>query len=216
MENSYSEKSMCRRFITASIGILPANVGHQSAQELLRDADISMYKAKANDKNCYEVFVPAMRQGILRRLNLETDLRRAIDHQEMSLRYQPIINLKHRSIVGFEALLRWENPDHAIARSSHQPGRLWHGLLIPQLSAPNAGGRFKNRRVVYQLPPDHTCRQDIIKTILALGNNLGRQIVAEGIETEPQRKQLVRLGCELGQGYLFAKPLLPDAIDLLL
>jgi EAL domain-containing protein (putative c-di-GMP-specific phosphodiesterase class I) len=81
-----------------------------SAGELLRDADIALYQAKARGKNRYEFFHPEMQTDIGRRIRLEFDLRSALAAEQFRLVYQPICNLDDLSVVGVEALLRWEHP----------------------------------------------------------------------------------------------------------
>jgi EAL domain-containing protein (putative c-di-GMP-specific phosphodiesterase class I) len=97
-------------FINASIGIVLSNIGYNRAEEVLRDADIAMYNAKARGKGRYEIFEPSMREFILNRTELEHDLRRAIEHNELRVYYQFIVALDSRQIVGLEALVRWNHP----------------------------------------------------------------------------------------------------------
>lgn len=305
-------------FVTASIGVLPVTTSYKDSQELMRDADIAMYRAKANGKNCYAIFTPPMHLSVLKRLNLENDLRQALDRQELSLRYQPIVMLKTGKIVGFEALLRWEHPVQgiispadfipiaeeiglinriglwALEQACHQMA-IWqetHGcqqlkmsvnlsplqlkdpkiveqilnalatnrlspeqltleitesLLVDnflatvnllkdlrfhgiQISIDDFGTGYSSLSYLHRMPVDilkidksfihHRCHDDynynIIKTIISLGEQLGLSVIAEGIETPEQLQELIRLGCIQGQGYWFSKPLLPEAIDLLL
>ena len=102
-------------FPTLSIGIATSKEGmHDRPEEIIRDADIAMYKAKENGKGCYEVFDEAMRTQAVSMFKLEANLRRAIERQEVVLYYQPIINLKTGHIAGFEALMRWDHPTHGI------------------------------------------------------------------------------------------------------
>ncbi len=103
-------------FISASIGIVCSwgassdSYCHERPEEVLRDADIAMYRAKAEAKLGYEVFDTAMHVQVVTRLQLETDLRRAIERFEFQLHYQPIVSLQTGSITGFEALIRWQHP----------------------------------------------------------------------------------------------------------
>ena len=97
-------------FITASIGIVFSSAKHHQAEDLLRDADIAMYRAKADGRSQYAIFDPQMHDQVLQRLQLENDLRRALDQGEFRLYYQPIVALDTLQLVGFEALLRWQNP----------------------------------------------------------------------------------------------------------
>ena len=93
-------------FVDASIGIAVAT-GDSAPQEVLRDADVAMYRAKAEGKGRHAVFDAAMHAQVLRRLDMEGDLRRAIDLQELEVVYQPIAQTATGRIVGFEALCRW-------------------------------------------------------------------------------------------------------------
>lgn len=102
-------------FPTLSIGIAISSDGHYTrAEELIRDADIAMYKAKENGKGCFALFDEAMRSEAVSMFKLEANLRRAIERQEILLYYQPIVDLKTGYIAGFEALMRWDNPNHGI------------------------------------------------------------------------------------------------------
>ena len=94
---------------TASIGItfgVPGTTGEQ----LLRNADLAMYMAKENGKNCYEEYRDQMHTAIVERLELEADLRRTTTGQELVVHYQPIVDLESDDVVGFEALVRWQHP----------------------------------------------------------------------------------------------------------
>ncbi|MCP4409312.1 MAG: diguanylate cyclase, partial [Gammaproteobacteria bacterium] len=97
-------------FISASIGIAPSTTGYQSPDELLRDADTVMYHAKILGKGRHELFDERMQASAQSRWRLETDLRRAIERQELQVYYQPIIALGTDKLEGFEALLRWQHP----------------------------------------------------------------------------------------------------------
>ncbi len=97
-------------FTTASIGIAASSQSYESAAEVLRDADIAMYRAKAQGKARCEVFDEATRDRAVGRLKLETDLRRAFEREEFRVYYQPIISLAGGNISGFEALVRWDRP----------------------------------------------------------------------------------------------------------
>jgi len=98
--------------ITASIGIA---IGEQvSAEELLRNADIAMYRAKWDGKNRYTVFEAGMQETVQRRMELEMDLREALKNDEFFLAYQPTINLSDMSPTGVEALIRWNHPRRGI------------------------------------------------------------------------------------------------------
>ena len=97
--------------VTASIGIVfKGHIGNDAPEELLRDAEIAMYRAKHSGKARCEVFDNAMHAGALKRLQLETDMRKALELGEFLVYYQPIVSLRNKQIVGFEALTRWQRP----------------------------------------------------------------------------------------------------------
>jgi diguanylate cyclase (GGDEF)-like protein/PAS domain S-box-containing protein len=96
-------------FPSASIGIAIYNSAYQKPEELLRDADTAMYHAKATGKGGYEIFDATMRANTIARLQLETELRRAIERKEFENYYQVIVSLETGKILGFEALVRWKN-----------------------------------------------------------------------------------------------------------
>jgi diguanylate cyclase (GGDEF)-like protein/PAS domain S-box-containing protein len=97
-------------FITVSIGIAHSTMGYHYAEDMLRDADIAMYRAKTLGKARFEVFDPSMHANAVNLLRIETDLWRAIEREELYLEYQPIVSLETGKIAGFEALLRWRHP----------------------------------------------------------------------------------------------------------
>ncbi|MDN5926197.1 MAG: EAL domain-containing protein [Hyphomicrobiales bacterium] len=98
-------------YTSASIGIASSASGYETADAILRDADLAMYRAKALGKARCELFDQKMHQEAMKRLALETDLRRALQNDEFVLHYQPIVALNTNEIVGFEALVRWQKPD---------------------------------------------------------------------------------------------------------
>ena len=97
-------------FLTASIGIALADDQPHRTEEVLKDAELAMYHAKRIGGDRIEVFKPAMRARKTDRLTLESDLRRALEREEITLLYQPIVRLEDRTIAGFEALARWDHP----------------------------------------------------------------------------------------------------------
>ncbi len=101
-------------FASASVGIVLASPQHDAPDQLLRDADLALYQAKANGKARYEVFDAFMRTRTLEQLRLETDLRGALERGELRVYYQPIFDLHRNSITGFEALLRWQHPQRGL------------------------------------------------------------------------------------------------------
>jgi diguanylate cyclase (GGDEF)-like protein/PAS domain S-box-containing protein len=97
-------------FLTASIGIALADDQPHRTEEILKDAELAMYHSKRIGGDRIEIFKPSMRARKTDRLSLESDLRRALERDEITLLYQPIIRLEDRSIAGFEALARWDHP----------------------------------------------------------------------------------------------------------
>jgi diguanylate cyclase (GGDEF)-like protein len=294
-------------YTTASIGIALSTTGYDQPENILRDADIAMYRAKDNGKARYELFDTVMHTRAVALLKLENDLRRAIERQEFRVYYQPIVSLESNQIAGFEALVRWEHPERGmvspdefiplseetgligeigewVLRESCRQVRQWQissqrqltlsvNLSGKQFIQPNLIGVIKNilsetdfnprwlkleitesvvmenaeaatsmllqlrdlgahlsiddfgtgysslsylhRFPVSTLKIDRSFigrmgeggeNSEIVRTIMTLANNLGMEVVAEGIETEEQLAQLKALKCEYGQGYLFSKP----------
>ncbi len=97
-------------FLTASIGLALADSEAQRAEETLKDAELAMYHAKRGGGDRIDVFKAAMRARKTDRLSIESDLRRALERDEIAILYQPIVRLEDRSIAGFEALARWDHP----------------------------------------------------------------------------------------------------------
>ena len=295
-------------FTTVSIGIAVSAPHYQSAEEMLRDADIAMYRAKANGRAGHETFHPGMHTTAVALLQLENDLRRALDRAEIVLHYQPIVDLADSRIVGFEALARWNHPQRGVIYPAEFiPLAEETGLIVPigrwvlieactrmsqwqrsfdrpdlavsvnlsgrQLAQPSFVADLE--RVLRQtaLAPETLCLEitetvlmensekaaesigrlralgvkvhiddfgtgysslsylhrfaidtlkidrsfishvttgdesmEIIRTITTLAGNLKVPVIAEGVETEIQRAQLLALGCQAAQGYLFSMP----------
>jgi diguanylate cyclase (GGDEF)-like protein/PAS domain S-box-containing protein len=101
-------------FTTASIGIALSSTGYKHPEELLRDADTAMYRAKAQGKGRHEVFDKVMHARAISLLQLENDLRRAIEREEFVIHYQPIVKLETGVVSGFEALVRWQHPERGL------------------------------------------------------------------------------------------------------
>ena len=300
-------------FATASIGVTFAAAEYDQPEQIVRDADTAMYRAKAQGRGRSEIFDAEMRAEAVARLQVETDLRRGIDRGELWLMYQPIVNLESGGVVGFEALVRWRHPTRGIVPPlSFIPLAEETGLIVPigdfvlreackqaarwrkhpggknmhvsvnissrQLSqsdlvatvrtslreaglepqalhleltesviiqnAENTYGiieqiralgcsiavddfgtgysslSYLHRFAVDQLKIDSSFVQsaadqrksaEIIRTIVNLGRTLDIEVVAEGIETSQQADHLRELHCALGQGYLFSRPVDPDA-----
>jgi predicted signal transduction protein with EAL and GGDEF domain len=97
-------------YITASIGIVAADAAYQTAIEIMRDADLAMYEAKRRGKSRYVLFSPELRLDAINRLTIDSDLRKALDQNELVLHYQPVVSLATNALIGFEALIRWQHP----------------------------------------------------------------------------------------------------------
>lgn len=114
IHQEFSQPFICNEqeiFLTVSIGLVfdPEHKQH-SAKELLRYADIAMYRAKELGKDCHALYFPGMDQETNQRWTMEMDLRKAFQHEEFELYYQPIVSLIDLKIIGFEALIRWNSP----------------------------------------------------------------------------------------------------------
>jgi diguanylate cyclase (GGDEF)-like protein/PAS domain S-box-containing protein len=304
-------------FTTASIGVIIADDLPREADDFLRDADTAMYRAKEAGKARYEIFDREMHAHNLNVLQLETDLRHAVERSEFDVFYQPIVDLESGRVREFEALIRWRHPVHGLIspdtfiQVAEETGmiipigqwileqacrhtaewqrslgirlstsvnlsakQLVHPHLCSQikqvleecrldprqlklevtestvmenserslsvlselselgvsLSTDDFGtgysslsylhrfpfGRLKiDRSFINKMDEDEKSAA-IVKTILLLGENLGIEVVAEGIETEYQLEILRRLGCRLGQGYIFSEPVDADIASGLL
>jgi diguanylate cyclase (GGDEF)-like protein/PAS domain S-box-containing protein len=295
-------------FLTVSIGIVGSAPHYVRAEEMLRDADIAMYRAKAMGRAGYEWFHPGMHTSAVELLHLENELRRALERGEMVLHYQPIVRLADSRIIGFEALLRWNHPRRGLtfpnefitlaeqtglivpigrwalqeactrmqqwqksfgredlAISVNLSGRqLVHPTFVPdvqrvlsetlvpphtlcleitesmlmensesasetiaQLRAlgvkvhiDDFGTGYSSLSYLHRFAIDtlkidrsfisHIAtgeeNMDIVRTIMNLAENLKVSVIAEGIENDVQRTQLIALGCQAAQGNFFSKP----------
>ncbi len=116
--------------ITASIGIAFSNNPTALAEDVLRDSEIAMYRAKHSGKARCEVFDNAMHTGALKRLQLETDMRRGLELGEFLVYYQPIVSLQNGQIVGFEALTRWQSPTGMVMPNDFIPVANETGIIL--------------------------------------------------------------------------------------
>ena len=117
--------------ITPSIGIALSTASCTNGEDILRDAEIAMYRAKQAGKARCELFDPAMHAAAVKRLRLETDLRKALELKEFSVHYQPIVSLQSGKIAGFEALTRWQRPTGMVLPLDFIPVANETGLIIP-------------------------------------------------------------------------------------
>lgn len=296
-------------FTTVSIGIAPSSRGYTQPDEILRDADTAMYRAKASGKARHEIFDEEMHALALNLLQMETDLRWAHERDEFVIEYQPIVSLTDFHLCGFEALLRWQHPQRGLIspldfipiaeeggqilmigqwvlqkacedmsnwqkkfptetpiyvtvnlsakqfaqadlidqikdslnRSGLDPNCLKLEItesvvmdnienatamlrqlraLGVRLSIDDFGTGYSSLSYLHRFPID-TLKIDrsfvtrivndkenieIVRTILMLAENLGMDVVAEGVETQEQMALLRQLSCHSGQGYFFSRP----------
>ena len=297
--------------VTASIGIATGRPA--SAESLLQDADLALYKAKAVGKDGYALFESAMQTDAQDRIHLEMDLADALQADQLFLAYQPMLDLRNERVVGVEALLRWRHPTRGVIppdafipiaedsglivpigrwvlEQACLQGADWHERGYPLDISINVSARQLERtefveevraalkdsgldaatltleitETVLMRKPDATAhlltelkelgvriavddfgtgysslaylRQfpvDSLKidrtfitgltrsgeghalthTLIQLGKALGLQTLAEGVEQHSQVRQLRTEGCDLAQGFLFARPLTPDAVE---
>jgi diguanylate cyclase (GGDEF)-like protein/PAS domain S-box-containing protein len=304
-------------FVRASVGIAVSRSDSQTADELLRNADVAMYTAKSNGKNRIEVFQPSMHAAAIARLALKGDLERALERNEFFLVYQPIVRLGTGEIAGAEALVRWRHRDRGTVEpasfipvaeetglivplgrwvleqachqarewnaSSHrgvtmsvnvsgrqlvEPGfvddvrdilrssgleaglltlELTESVLMRDAEATTAmlrrlkalgvriaiddfGTGYSSLNYLRRFPIDELKidrsfveglregpeQAAVVLSILKLGDTLGLDTIAEGIEDDAQLAELKILGAQFGQGYLFARPLVPAEISAML
>jgi diguanylate cyclase (GGDEF)-like protein/PAS domain S-box-containing protein len=304
-------------FTTQSIGIALKSDRYEWPEQILRDADIAMYEAKSKGKSRHEFFDTKMHASIIDRLQLESDLRIAVEHQSgFVLHYQPIIDLKNQNLIGFEALVRWKHATRGLiyplefislaeetglifplsnwilreacmqigAWQKKYPGkpelRMSVNISSKLLLQPGFADSIQKSLLEQGLEPgslaieitesvimDHPDRavetmmklqkmgvhihiddfgtgysslsylhnfpvnalkidrsfiakmsansenQEIIKTIIALAQNLKLEVIAEGLEQNYQLSSIKNLECGFGQGFLFSKPLSAESIE---
>ena len=165
-------------FSSASIGIAFHQPElNQKAEELLRDGQTAMYLAKGLGKARHQVFTTAMHTEVLKRLRLETDMRRALDKHEFYLNYQPIVSMKTGNIIGFESLVRWQHPeDGFISPGDFIPIAEDTGLIIPL-------GKWILESACHQLSIWHTQFPFDLPLIMSI-NLSGHQLTQPNLVTE--------------------------------
>jgi diguanylate cyclase (GGDEF)-like protein/PAS domain S-box-containing protein len=119
-------------YLTVSIGVVMSDPAYTTSEAYLRDADIAMYRAKSAGRNRFEVFDAEMREQVVKRLELENDLRQAVELEHFQVCYMPIVELQTTRVVGFEALLRWNHPQRGAVPPIHFiPIAEETGLILP-------------------------------------------------------------------------------------
>jgi diguanylate cyclase (GGDEF)-like protein/PAS domain S-box-containing protein len=118
--------------VSAAIGITFSSHGYQTAEQIIRDADIAMYKAKSKGKAQFALFDASLHQHVAAQLKLESELRRALGQGQIYLHYQPICSLRDQRLIGFEALVRWRHPERGLLEpATFIPTAEETGLIVP-------------------------------------------------------------------------------------
>ena len=198
--------------ISCSIGVVVAASGHRTADDMLRDADVAMYRAKVSSSGSYALFEPSMRAEVAARLELEADLREAIEQEGLALAFQPIVDLRDGRIVAVEALSRWSHPTRGIVPPSvFIPIAEESGLIVPLgawvlrracrdiADLRRSGGAASDLRLSVNLSPGQLGDHAIVSKVLDALSGAGLQPNVLDIEIT---ESLV-LDCgEEGLGYL--------------
>ena len=121
--------------VGTSIGIAMAPADGSEPDQLLRNADMALYRAKSDGRGTYHFFQPEMDAQMQERRKLELDLRKALQSDEFELNYQPLIDLARGEVCGFEALLRWNHPERGLSLRADLHGRFRHRLFVIELFA---------------------------------------------------------------------------------
>ena len=203
-----------RREITigASIGVVLASGGHRTADDLLRDADVAMYRAKVSGRGSYALFEPSMQAEVAARLELESDLRYAIEHERLTLAYQPIVDLRDGRIVAVEALARWTHGLRGVVPPSvFIPSAEESGLILPLgawvlqracldvAALRAAGGAAANLRLSVNLSPRQLGHRGILEEVFGALRDAG--LPAEALDLEITESLVLDCG-EEGLDYL--------------
>ncbi len=304
---------------SASIGITFSSTGYAHPEDMLRDADIAMYRAKTEGKARYALFDVQLHTEVADRVRMEAELRLALPQQALSVAYQPLVDLRSGRLKGFEALSRWTHPElgpvspaafipiaeesglitqltDSVMRQACAKLRGWQrmfagfdglsvhvnvsardvadpefvsrvrqvlqacelapqhlvielteNILMAQLSAAmgtlqalrelgvglsvdDFGTGYSSLSHLSVLPIDSlkidmsfvkplrpgSKESSVVRAIVLLGTSLGKEVIAEGVETLEQMELLRELGCDSGQGYYISRPLVAEGIEQLL
>ncbi len=145
-------------FVSGSIGISFGKGGSHLSQELLRDADTAMYRAKIQGRARYEVFHRDMHAQAVEKLQLDARLRQAIEHDELELWYQPILNLRTGRVTSAEALIRWRHPEQGFVGARSVSGRRGRRRIGYSHQRVGDQDRLPQRRFVASVWPKPDCR----------------------------------------------------------
>lgn len=193
-------------FASVSVGISTTWNKYTDAAELIQSADTAMYEAKEQGKSCFRIFDPVMREDVTKRLNLESELRRAIENQDLFLHYQPIVDIRTSALVGFEALVRWNHEELGwISPAEFIPIAEDTGLIVPigkltlqlacnQLASWSAADeRFANLQVSVNLSNRQMCDarlvDEVTTTLQETGlrsSNLRLEVTESSIMQNPE------------------------------
>jgi predicted signal transduction protein with EAL and GGDEF domain len=207
-------------FVTASIGVACYPSDGKNVEELLRNADAAMYRAKAEGRNSARVFASELNEGAYEVLTLTNALRHAIDRGELALHYQLRYELATGRVSGVEALARWTHPTMGavppakfipVAENSGLIGEVGLWVLRTACRQMKAwrGAGIDIARMAVNLADD----VGIVRAIVAFAKTLELRTIAEGVETLEQRTFLRECGCDEAQGYLFSRPMPPQALE---
>jgi predicted signal transduction protein with EAL and GGDEF domain len=198
--------------IRCSIGVVLASGGHRTADDLLRDADVAMYRAKVSGRGSYALFEPSMQAEVVARLELESDLRQAIELEHLTLAYQPIVDLRDGRIVAVEALARWHHRERGdVPPGVFIPSAEESGLILPlgawvlrraclDLAALRAlGGPAAGLRMNVNLSPRQLGDRSIVDKVLDALRDAG--VPPEALDIEITESLVLDAG-EEGLGYL--------------
>jgi diguanylate cyclase (GGDEF)-like protein/PAS domain S-box-containing protein len=198
--------------IRSSIGVVIASAGRRTADDVLRDADVAMYRAKVTGRGSYALFERSMQAEIAARLELESDLREAIEREQLTLAYQPIVDLRDGRIVAVEALARWSHPRRgAVPPSIFIASAEESGLIIPLggwvirracLDLANlrrGGGAAADLRLGVNLSPRQLGDRSLIETVLGALRDAG--LPPDVLDLEITESLVLDCG-EEGLGYL--------------